>query len=217
MVVNKLNIGGFFDITRTIAPKMLVYPRDPRPTFEPYQTIADDRVNVTRISLGSHTGTHVDAQHHFLADGKGVEKEPLSKFIGEAIVIDVSTNEVRNINEANLMRHSNIVSENDIVLIYTGSGRQSMNFSYLDVSAAEWIIKHKIKCVGIDTLSVEEYGNKDAPVHKQLLSKDIGIIENLDDGLKRFVNKRMFLVCLPLPLKGIDGAPARAILFEIIK
>ncbi|HET6779713.1 MAG TPA: hypothetical protein VFH09_00965, partial [Nitrososphaera sp.] len=78
------------------------------------------------------------------------------------------------------------------------------------------IVNHKIKCIGIDTLSIEKYGSKDAPTHKLLLSEGIGIIENLDN-LKQFVTKRMFLVCLPLPFEAIDGSPARAILFEMIK
>ncbi len=104
----------------------------------------------------------------------------------------------------------------DILLTYTGTGDRRTNFTYLDISAARWIVNHKIKCIGIDTLSVEKYGSKDAPIHKLLLSEGIGIIENLDN-LKQFVTKRMFLVCLPLPFEGIDGSPARAILFEMIK
>jgi arylformamidase len=78
------------------------------------------------------------------------------------------------------------------------------------------MIDRGIKCAGIDTLSIEQYGSKGAPAHKLLLSNDVGIIENLNK-LKQFVNKRMFLVCLPLPLKGVDGSPARAVLFEMIK
>jgi kynurenine formamidase len=78
------------------------------------------------------------------------------------------------------------------------------------------LIEHRVKCVGIDTVSVEEYGRKDAPVHKMLLACNIGIIENLAN-LKQFAGSRMFFVCLPLPLKGLDGSPARAVLFDIVK
>ena len=77
-------------------------------------------------------------------------------------------------------------------------------------------MEHGAKCVGIDTASVEKYGNKDAPVHKMLLARNIGIIENLAN-LKQFAGSRIFFVCLPLPLKGIDGSPARAVLFDILK
>jgi kynurenine formamidase len=195
---------------------MHVYPRDPSPKFEAYSTIKDDKVNVTRVTIGSHTGTHVDAEWHFLPNGKGVDKEPLSKFIGQAIIIDASNKRGKGITSKDLDVQAGSAGRGDIVLIYTGTGNSRTNFTYLDVSAAQWMIDRGIKCAGIDTLSIEQYGSKGAPAHKLLLSNDVGIIENLNK-LKQFVNKRMFLVCLPLPLKGVDGSPARAVLFEMIK
>jgi arylformamidase len=218
MTSREIRLERFFDLTRTISQKMQVYPGDPQPKFEPHSTIKDDKVNVTRITVGSHTGTHVDAQSHFLSNGNSVESEPLSKFIGEATIIDLSVKERRggSITANDLNRYSDTVQREDILLTYTGTGDRRTNFTYLDISAARWIVNHKIKCIGMDTLSIEKYGSKDAPIHKLLLSEGIGIIENLDN-LKQFVTKRMFLVCLPLPFEGIDGSPARAILFEMIK
>jgi arylformamidase len=218
MAIIKIRLERFFDLTRTTSPKMQVYPRDPQPKFKPHSTIQNDKVNVTQITFGSHTGTHVDAQRHFLPNGNSIDKEPLSKFIGRAVVIDVSVRVEGDaiITAKDLNRYRGVVQSDDILLIHTGTGNRRSNFAYLDISAAEWIVGNKIKCVGIDTLSIEKYGSKDAPVHKLLLSEGIGIIENLDN-LKQFANKSMFLVCLPLPLEGVDGAPARAILFEMIK
>ena len=200
------------DLTCTISQDMRVYPGDPQPKFDPHATIKDNNANVTGITLGSHTGTHVDAPWHFLREGNSIDTESLQKFIGEAVVIDASG---RNKIAAENFSSSDIKSD-DIVIIYTGTGDRLKDFAYLDVSAAEWIIKHKVKCVGIDTASVEKYGEKDAPVHKMLLARNIGIIENLAN-LKQFAGSRMFFVCLPLPLKGIDGSPARAVLFDIVK
>jgi arylformamidase len=201
------------DLTRKLSPEMQTYPGDPKPEFEPHLTIKDGGANVTRIVLGSHTGTHVDAQWHFMPNGNTIDGEPLDKFVGEAVIADVSKSPGGGIAAEDL--HVD-VKEGDILLIHTGTGERTTDFSYLDVSAAEWMINHKIKCVGIDTLSVEKYGSKDAPVHKLLLSNGIGIIENLAN-LRQFVGKRALLVCLPLPLKGVDGSPARAILLEMIK
>ncbi len=192
---------------------MQVYPGDPRPKFDPHATIKDDKVNVTRITLGSHTGTHIDAQWHFLQDGNSIDMEPLDKFIGEAVIIDTSLGK-SSITSSDFS--GNNIRSGDIVLIYTGTGDRRTDFAYLDVSAAKWIVEHEVKCVGIDTASVEEYGRKDAPVHKMLLASNIGIIENLVN-LEQFVGRRMYFVCLPLPLKGIDGSPARAVLFDIVK
>lgn len=207
-----MKLSKIHDITRLIRQDMQVYPGDPKPQFEPQATIKDDKVNVTRITLGSHTGTHIDAPRHFLQEGNGIEMEPLEKFIGEAVIIDTTG---RNSISAKDLSGKDI-RRNDIVLINTGTSGSLVEFTYVDVSAAEWMVEHGIKCVGIDTASVEKYGLKEAPVHKILLACNIGIIENLIN-LKQFVGKRMFLVCMPLPLQGIDGSPARAILFDMVK
>ena len=192
---------------------MQVYPGDPQPKFDPYATIKDNKVNVTRITLGSHTGTHVDAPWHFLQEGNSIEIEPLDKFIGEAVIIDASGRNSISANDFSWQRHQKQRHCADQHRL--GRFRRT-DFAYLEVSAAEWLVENGIKCVGIDTASVEKYGRKDAPVHKMLLACNIGIIENLAN-LKPFAGSRMFFVCLPLPLKGIDGSPARAVLFDIVK
>jgi arylformamidase len=191
---------------------MSVYPGDPTPKFKPHSAIKDNNANVTRITLGSHTGTHVDAQSHFLQEGNTIDRESLYKFIGEATIIDASGK--KSITAEDFSGYD--IRTNDIVLIYTGTSDRLTDFTYLEVSAAEWIVEHKVKCVGIDTASVEKYGKKDAPIHKLLLARNIGIIENLAN-FDQFAGNRMFFVCLPLPLKGIDGSPARAVLFDIVK
>jgi arylformamidase len=207
-----LKLLKIHDLTRTIGQDMRVYPGDPQPKFDPHATIKDNNANVTRITLGSHTGTHVDAPWHFLQDGNSIDTEPLDKFIGEATIIDASGK--NSVTSEDFSCYD--IRSNDIILIYTGTGDRRTDFAYLDVSAAEWMVEHEAKCIGIDTASVEKYGSKDAPVHKMLLTRKIGIIENLAN-LKQFAGSRMFFVCLPLPLKEIDGSPARAILFDIVK
>lgn len=206
----------FYDLTRTISQDMIVYTGDPRPEFAAHSTIEKDGVNVTKITLGSHTGTHVDAQRHFLPGGNSIDREPLDKFIGDAAIIDLSSKAGQGITAGDLDDAAkNVTKNNDIVLIYTGTGDSPDNYTYLEVAAAEWIVKHGVKCVGTDTLSIEKYGRKGAPAHKILLSSDVGIIENLNSNLGQFAGRRgMFLMCLPLPIKGIDASPARAILFE---
>jgi arylformamidase len=204
------------DITRVISPGMLVYLNDPQPEFEQYLTIQKNKANVSRIVIGSHTGTHIDAHRHFVSNGKGIDAEPLSKYVGEAVIVDLSEKPRRTIAADDLEAKANSVQTGDILLLHTGTGTQQTKFKYLDQSAAEWIVQRQVKCVGIDTLSIEKYGSTDASSHKLLLSNDVGIIENLS-GLRRFVGKRMFFVCLPLPLRRVDGSPARAVLFEIMK
>ena len=214
----------FYDLTHLLSQDIPIYLGDPKPDFQPSSTIEKDNYNVTRIIMGSHSSTHVDAQKHFMMHGNSIDREPLSKFIGESIVIDLSGK--RNIGHgitcSDLEAHSKVIKENDILLLYTGTSEYWMkdqnikyDFTYLEPSAAQWVVDHHIKCVGIDTFSVEKYGSKGLS-HKILLSSSVGIIENLNSNLKKLSYKRVFLVCLPLLLEGVDGSPARTIAFDIV-
>jgi arylformamidase len=215
----------YYDLTRLITQDMPVYPGDPQPEFKPIYTIENQKVNVTRIVVGSHTGTHVDAQKHFIANGNSIDKEPLDKFMGEAVTLDLSSINIGNgITGSDLENYSKVVKNKDILLLYTGTSEAKndtirTNFTYLEPSAADWIVDHEIKCVGIDTSSVEKYGfntSNESLTHKKLLSNGIGIIENLNANLKKIASTRSFLICMPLPLEGVDGAPSRAIAFTVL-
>ncbi len=124
------------DLTRTISQDMQVYPGDPQPKFDPYATIKDNNVNVTRITVGSHTGTHVDAPWHFLQAGNTIDIEPLDKFIGEATIIDASGK--KSITADDFSGYD--IRNNDIVLICVDNykqsgieGKRKRNGSYLIV------------------------------------------------------------------------------------
>src|SRR5919109_383848 len=80
----------FYDLTQAISKDTPIYPGDPQPDLEPTSTIEKDNYNVTRITVGSHSSTHVDAQSHFVIDGNSIDREAISKFIGESVVIDLS-------------------------------------------------------------------------------------------------------------------------------
>lgn len=215
----------FYDLTQIISKDIPVYPGDPQPDLEPTSTIDKNNYNVTRIIMGSHSSTHVDAQSHFMIDGNSIDREPLRKFIGESIVIDLSKrcDIGAGIMCSDLEAYSNLIKDNDILLLYTGTSEYWMkdqnikfDYTYLEPSAAQWIADHHIKCVGIDTFSVEKYGSKDGLAHKILLSSSVGIIENLSSNMKDLSGKRVFLVCLPLLFEGVDGSPARTIAFDIV-
>ena len=150
---------------------------------------------------------------------------PLEIFIGECIVLDISKKDIGyGITDSDLDEYSGMIKENDgdIILVYTGTSDQwskneniRTNFSYLEPSAAQWLVDRRIKCIGIDSFSMEKYGFQRGLTHEKLLSNGIGIIEGISSKLKEFVGKRMFLVCIPLPLEGVDGSPVRPVLFEI--
>jgi arylformamidase len=220
----RISTTSFHDLTQLIYPEMPTYPGEPQPEFQPLFKLGKDKVNVTKLIMGSHTGTHLDAPRHFISDGNSVDKIPLQKFIGQAVILDMSTKSIgEGITNVDLDTYSKIVKAGDIILLYTGTSDHwnsdkniRQNFTYLEPSAAEWIVNHEIKCIGIDSFSVEKYGFKDGIAHKILLSNMIIIIENLNSNLKKCLGNRMFIVCLPLFLEGIDGSPARVVVFDIL-
>lgn len=215
------------DVSHVISQEIPIYPGNPIPKFKSVLNLKNDGVNVSRISLGTHTGTHIDSQNHFIMDGIGIDREPLTRFIGEAVVLDFSKKTIGDgINGNDLNSYFSVPKFNDIILFYTGvsdywdenyTDKVGKKFTYMEPSAADWIVNHNIKSIGIDTPSVDKYGSKPALTHKRLLSAGVGIVENLSSNLKKFVGQRVFVVCLPLALKDLDASPARAVIFNILK
>lgn len=203
------------DISVPDRPGMHVYPGDPPIEIARLRSIAaGGPCNVSRLTLGSHTGTHVDAPVHFVPDGPTLEQVPLDRMVGEALVADLRGK--RAIDRAALEPLE--IGRGDILLCRTDNSWRwdregfQQDFTPLTLDGAELIIERGVKTVGIDYLSVEAFGSEDFAVHKRLLGRGIFIIEGLD--LRPVQPGRHFLVCLPLLLPGLDGAPARAILLK---
>jgi arylformamidase len=198
---------------------MPIYPGDPSPSFEKYSTLQKDGVDLTKITMGSHTGTHLDAPRHFIPHGIGIDKIPPNKLIGEAYVADLSKKPIGSgITSKDLRRElEEEIERDDIVVIYTGCsehwGDKSINrdYTYLTGDAAEYLVSKRVRAVGIDFLSVEKFKAAEPVVHKTLLSNGIFIIESLSSALKQFVGKRILMICMPIKLLDGDGAPSRVV------
>jgi arylformamidase len=211
------------DLTQTLQNGMPVYPGDPEPSFEASATLEKNGVNLTRITIGSHTGTHIDAPMHFISNGVTIDQIPVRYFVGEAVVADLSYNPIgHGITRSDLEKTVGPkIKEGDAVLCYTGSSERwgdpetNRNFSYLDLDGARYLVSKKIRAVGIDFLSVEKFGFTSPDSHKELLGNGIYIIESLSNKLKLFLNQRILLVALPIKLGGRDGAPCRAIAIQL--
>jgi arylformamidase len=164
--------------------------------------------------LSVHTGTHIDSPRHRLEQGKGVDEIPLTKLIGKAIFIDFTYKPSNSlITDHDLQPYSSSITYNDMVIFYTGTAESwysnsSLRNVYLGESGAKWLIDKGIKCVGIDSLTIESPFSK-GKIHKLLLSNDIIILEGLSPNIKQLIGKKAFLICAPMKLKGLDGAPAR--------
>lgn len=205
-----------YDISVPIGPKLHTYDGDPPTLIEPWTRLSvGDPADVSRLSLGTHTGTHVDAPAHFLAGGRTVDQLDLGACIGPAEVLDLTALGPALITSAALEKLAPPPAER--LLLKTQNSRLwtecevRTNFAALSDDAAEWMVAHGIRLVGIDYLSIAPFSDP-APVHERLLAADIVILEGLD--LSSVSAGSYTLICLPLRLIGADGAPARAILLS---
>ena len=210
------------DLSQGLANGMPVYPGDPEPSFVPAATLEKNGVNLTRITLGSHTGTHVDAPMHFVQGGMTVDQIPVSRFIGEAFVADLSSKQIGSgITSKDLEAIGGKFKEDDILLCYTGTsdlwGRPeaNSNFTYLEPDGADYLVSRKIRGFGIDFLSVEKFKASSPESHRTLLRNGIYIIESLNKNLKLMTGQRILFIALPLKVQGRDGAPCRAVAVPI--
>lgn len=215
-------LDGAVDLTQTIENGMTIYVGDAVPRVSKYKTLSRDGVNLSVITLGSHTGTHVDAPVHFVKGGRPLDRLPADAFVGEAAVLDLSDVPAGSpITAADLQRRSRDVARGDIVLLYTGMSRRwddpraRRSYTFLAADAARWLVRRGVRAVGIDYLSVEKFGAKSPVAHVTLLSHGIPIIESLNSNLSRFAGKRALFVCLPIKVGGCDGAPSRAVAYPL--
>ncbi len=211
------------DLTHHLRKGMPIYPGDPSPSFENYSTLQKDGVNLTKIIMGSHTGTHLDAPRHLIQDGIGIDRIPPDKLIGEAYVADLSKKPIGSgITSKDLKPElEEKIVRDDIVVIYTGCsghwGESSINrdYTYLTGDAADYLVSKSVRAVGIDFLSVEKFKAPEPVAHKILLANGIFIIESLSSALKQFVGKRILMICMPIKLQDGDGAPSRVVAVPI--
>jgi arylformamidase len=207
-----------YDISLTISPILPTWPGDPNVVLERVEKIEDgSNANVSRIDMGVHTGTHVDAPYHFIQNGKTVECMNLNLLTGRAYVLhlpDVDTI------TASVLEQSQIPPRTRRVLFKTRNSTYWKNqenqfqtdFVGLSADGADYLIRRGVKLVGLDYLSVAPF-HQSRPTHEILLSAGVVILEGLD--LSGVTQGRYTLYCLPLKLAGSDGAPARAILIGV--
>ena len=207
-----------YDITLTISPDLPSWPGDPRVELERVRKIEDgSNANVSRVDMGVHTGTHVDAPFHFLQDGITVDQIDLSLLTGRAYVLHLPDVDVIT---APVLENAQIPPRTRRVLFKTRNSEswakedQDFNTDFVGLSedGAEYLVKRGVKLVGMDYLSIAPY-KKSRPTHESLLKAGVVIVEGLD--LSEVSQGRYTLYCLPLKIANSDGAPARAILIGV--
>ena len=204
----------WIDITVPLENGMVHWPGDPEFCISRQSDMQQgDPATVSHLSLGAHSGTHMDAPAHFFPNAAGIEAMPLETTIGPARVVAIE--DPTAVRPEELEQHS--IQPGERILFKTrNSGRvwKKKEFvkDYVSISkeAAEYLAQLRLRCVGIDYLSVGGYDHDGEATHLALLRARIWIIEGLD--LSSVQPGYYDLICLPLSIAGADGAPARAII-----
>lgn len=207
----------FIDISVPISSQTPIWPGNPGLDVRPSSRIADGASsNVSRLTLGTHTASHVDAPRHFLPDGRPVDELKLEDLVGPCQVLDLREVEVGGGIDVPALERAAGRTPLPRLLCKTRNaalwdGRPfSREYVHLTPGAAEWLVEKGVRVVGIDYLSIERYKAEGAPVHHTLLGAGVVIIEGLH--LADVAPGSYELICLPLKIAGADGAPARVIL-----
>lgn len=208
---------GWIDVSVPIRSGMVHWPDDPEVEVDRIADLAEGYpINLTQIGMSAHTGTHIDAPLHVVADGPGIEQMPLAAVVGRARVIEIASTKAI---EPHELADKDIQAGERILFKTVNSQRcwavKQFMEDYVGVSpaAAEYLVGKRVRTVGIDYLSIGGYGQDGEETHQILLHAGVWVIEGLD--LSPVEAGTYEMVCLPLRLVGAEGAPARAIVRRI--
>jgi len=213
-----MNIVSIIDISIALGKNIPLWPGSPGFKLTWINSMkSGDEFNNSYLACDVHVGTHVDASAHFLPDGKTVEDLELDVLVGNCFVVHLPN--LKRITADDLSR-AKILPQTKRLLIKTDNSRLwasghtefQSEFVALSHDAAHWLVEQGIRLVGIDYLSIGDLGSG-TETHRILLENDIIILEGIN--LSMVEPDEYELICLPLKLKGAEGAPVRAVLRKI--
>jgi arylformamidase len=203
------------DISVILGEESIDYQGDTQYSRDLIATIKDAGIfDLSKLTLSSHSGTHIDAPAHFIQDGRTIDQFPVETFIIPALVLEIKDKEAIRSDELEGLE----IKAGEALLLKTENSRQgisrsglfSKEFVYLSIDAAEFCVGKQVGLIGIDYITVEQYGQDAFPVHRKLLGNNILILEGID--LSEVDAGRYTLICLPLKIKNCEASSVRAIL-----
>lgn len=201
------------DISLMLNAETSVYPGNPPVSIETFASASGTAFN-SKITVGTHVGTHIDTPGHIDKTGMNIDDLSLNIFVGLCRVLDFT--QVKHSISAADLKQKNIVRGERILLKTSNSQRGFKTFYddyiFLSGEGAKYLADTGILLCGIDAFSVKQKGSADNTPHSELLTKIIPIIEGLN--LAHVAEGTYTLIALPLKLETGDGAPARVILLE---
>jgi arylformamidase len=208
-----------YDVTVAISDRTPIYAGDPAVSFVAAKTMSEgSSANVSQITMGVHTATHVDAPNHFIDGTRRVHELDPNKLVGPCRVIgvpdDVIAIEPRHLGSLDGVERVVFKTRNSQFWAEPERGFRK-DYTYLVPETARMLADNGVVLVGIDYLSIEKSGSPGHPVHVTLLEKEIVILEGLD--LRQVQPGDYEIMCLPLKYDGAggDGAPARTFIRTI--
>lgn len=202
------------DVSVLLAPGLATYPGNPLFEMTPLTRVADGASsNVSRLALGTHTGTHVDAPRHVFDGKPGVDGLALELLVGRTRVIDLPHRggiTETHLAAAGLREDLRVLLRTPNSALWNSTEGFHDDYTYLTEGGARFLVDQGVKVVGVDYLSVEQFKKPGAPAHHALLGGGVVIIEGLNLSDAEPGTYEMY--CLPLRIKDADGAPARVVL-----
>ncbi len=190
-----------YDATHPLSEEVYTYPGDPKIIFE---RKGDGEIRITGISMGSHSGTHIDAPLHYLPDGRSIDQIPPDISLGSCILMDIPQGPLD-------VTATPLAGTRRLLLRSGWTPGDPDDYGYLTEEGARRMVEQGISVIGTDAPSIES-PEGDGSVHRILLRAKVVIIELLRlDAIPEGVYT---MVALPLLLKGIDGSPARVLLID---
>ncbi len=206
----------YLDLSRPISEDTKVFPLYPKVKILTWAKHDVHGFRAEVIYTITHVSTHIDAPLHFIENGKSIDELEIDKFIGYAVILDLSNRHIINAEDIEERIKKSDYNPGDAIFIYTGWEDMYDSPDYvtkcpgLSKTAAEVIVRYNVKLVGIDSPSIDPAESQTFDAHKILLSNGIPIIENLCN-LKRILNKRVKYYAIPLKIVKATASPVRVI------
>ena len=204
------------DLTRPLSVDTPIFPGDEAPKIEQIKHFEDDGYRMKRLTITTHTGTHIDSPSHLFKAGASLDDVEPEQFFGTAIVADVSSTKKKiEISDIKLTKAD--IFNADFLLLYTGAEETmetegaEVQVPVLSLEAANFLASMPLKGIGLDAMSPDEIKSRELKNHKAFFHSKMIIIENLINLKKLPFGKPFCLAALPLLVANSDGCPARVV------
>ena len=206
------------DITLTISQETIVHPDDPPFCCNKIRSLdAGDKYELRQLLFCNHIGTHIDFPLHIYPEGRSSSDYDIKDLIGKTLILQIPVDK-KSITKDDVKN----IEVNDVDFVFFKTGNSDLllkknkiceNFVYLEKEAAEELTKKNLKGVGIDYISVDQYGDENMPIHRALLSSNILIIEGLELSFVHPAKYQAYII--PLKIPNMDGLPARVFIEKV--